>query len=129
MNHCNPLITRCAARFGRVISSALVIAAVAAPAAHAVDHAASQDLRSPDARDAARATAVFQDLRSSDTRDVSRPRFTPSQMPDAESPASRPAAPSVSESNGFPWLEASVAMGLIGLGVVTLRRRRSVARA
>jgi hypothetical protein len=109
-----------------VISSALVIAALAAPAASA---AARQDLRSPDARDAARAATVVQDLRSPDARDAARPRVTPSQMREADSTGSRPAAPSVSESNRFPWLGAGVMLAVIGLGAATLRRRRFAARA
>ena len=125
MNRCNPLIT-----FSRMlVTSALIIAAATAPAYSAVDHPAPrtiQDLRSPDARDAARAPAVLQDLRSPD---VARLRFTPTPMPEADSPVSRPATPSVSDANGFPWLEAGIALLLIGLGAATLRRRRPVARA
>jgi hypothetical protein len=50
-------------------------------------------------------------------------------MPEADSTGSRPAAPSVSESNRFPWLGAGVMLAVIGLGAATLRRRRFAARA
>jgi hypothetical protein len=122
MNHCNPVTTR----LGRVISSALVIAAIAAPAAPA---AARQDLRSPDARDAARAATVVQDLRPPDVRDAAQPRFTPSQRLTPASPASRPVVASASGPTGFPWLEAGALLVAIGLGTATLRRRRFAARA
>jgi hypothetical protein len=87
-------ITKC-------LGSALLVAAIAAPAAGAagVDRrspdtrdaaaaaqaAAVQDLRSPDTRDAARAAAAlrYRDLRSPDARDVGR-------VPVRRSPASQP---------------------------------------
>jgi hypothetical protein len=95
-------------------------AAAAATAEH------YQDLRSPDARDAGRTpdTRVTQDLRSPDARDVGRP---PVQVP----------APVVEirevPGNGFDWDDAGIgAAGLLALlsiaGGVTLvavsRRRR-----
>ena len=109
----------------QLITTAALVAACAVPATAA---AQGQDLRSPDARDAAAAAAAkdqrYQDLRSPDARDAGRP---PVQVPTStveirEVPAS-----------GFEWGDAAIgAAGLLALlsiaGGITLmalgRRRR-----
>lgn len=106
-----------------LITTAALVAACAVPATAA---AQGQDLRSPDARDAATASTqtAYQDLRSPDARDVGRP---PAQV----------ATPVVeirdAPGNGFDWGDAGIgAAGLLamlsiagGLALmVTTRRRR-----
>jgi hypothetical protein len=81
---------------------------------------ASQDLRSPDARDAGRpAPAPVQDLRSPDTRDVAAHRAIP------------PARVVSVSSDGFDWGDAAIGAGgaaglvlvLAGAGTALTRRR------
>ena len=127
-----------------IITTAALATAVALPAAA---HA-GQDLRSPDARDAAAtgAVVVSQDLRSPDTRDAAtRPVVeAPRALQDLRSPDVRDAArdirpvlvvlPSlrVTDSDGFHWGDAGIgAAGMLGLlgilagtAVVSLHRRR-----
>jgi hypothetical protein len=118
----------------RLIRSAalgLTIAAVAAPTA-----VAQQDLRSPDARDAARSADTRQsqprqDLRSPDTRDhaVGRGTFNAPEVT-----VVRVTAPSP-PSAGLDWGDAGLGAGgmlaliLLGVGstVVVLHRRQSAA--
>ena len=80
MNHCNPL-TRRATPFTRLLVAGALCLTAASPAW--ADHAPAQDLRSPDARDAARLAEsqdspsavkvrVYRDLRSPDARDAAR---------------------------------------------------------
>jgi hypothetical protein len=73
----------------QLITTAALVAACAVPASAA---AQSQDLRSPDARDAAAAAQAesYQDLRSPDARDAARPSDTP-QYSDLRSPDARDA--------------------------------------
>jgi hypothetical protein len=116
----------------RLIRSAalgLTIAAVAAPTA-----VAQQDLRSPDARDAARSAQTRQnqprqDLRSPDTRDqaVGRGTFNAPEV----TIVTEPSPPSA----GLDWRDAGLGAGgmlaliLLGVGstVVVLHRRQSAA--
>jgi hypothetical protein len=71
-------------RIARTAAVALALGAFATPAAFA-----QQDLRSPDARDAARAAINTQDLRSPDTRDAARAAIN---TQDLRSPDTRDAA-------------------------------------
>src|ERR671923_1414907 len=81
----------------------------------------NQDLRSPDARDAALASQArnYQDLRSPDARDAGRPHPSPSPTP-------------TGDSTGTDWGDVGIVAGgvlmLIGLGGLVLfaRRRGSV---
>jgi hypothetical protein len=77
----------------QLITSVALVAACAAPASAV---AQTQDLRSPDARDAASAAEKrsYQDLRSPDARDAARPVETPSYT-DLRSPDARDAARAV----------------------------------
>ena len=127
----------------QLITSAALVAACAVPA---MAVAQTQDLRSPDTRDAAAAAAAehYQDLRSPDARDAARPSET-RQYSDLRSPDARDAGrPPVQvptplveirevPGNGFDWGDAGIgAAGLLALlsiaGGVTLlavgRRRR-----
>jgi hypothetical protein len=112
-------------RRSHMLTTAALLAVCAAPAY------ANQDLRSPDARDAARASAEtsYQDLRSPDARDAGQ-----------ESPTVQVPEPVVeireSPGSGFDWGDAGIgAAGLLALlsiaGGVTLlavgrRRRRDI---
>jgi hypothetical protein len=121
------------------------VAACAAPTSAV---AQSQDLRSPDTRDAAEAAKAqgYQDLRSPDARDAARPTETQIAQ-DLRSPDARDAArdlPPVQvptqvveiaqPSTGFDWGDAGIgAAGLLALlsigtgltmGVAQSRRRR-----
>jgi hypothetical protein len=87
-------------RFNRAAALALALAAFAVPTA-----AAQQDLRSPDARDAARAAAPHQDLRSPDTRDVGTRHFVSFKM----TPVPAPTAAARPDTNS-EWLDAGLAM-------------------
>jgi hypothetical protein len=73
----------------QLITTAALVAACAVPAGAA---AQSQDLRSPDTRDAAAAAQAqsYQDLRSPDARDAARPSET-RQYSDLRSPDARDA--------------------------------------
>ena len=88
-----------------------------------------QDLRSPDARDAATATTVSepQDLRSPDARDAAK----------GPGPSTAPEVvvvklPDVAPADGLDWADAAIGAGavlgltLLGLGgaLVAVRRRR-----
>jgi hypothetical protein len=141
---------------GKTILATAAMLAVSAAAASANQY---QDLRSPDARDAAREVGTvagpgqYQDLRSPDARDAAReagPVTGPSQ--DLRSPDARDAArdlprvvvsPPLVEvreapSGGFDWGDAGIgAAGMLGLFsiaagsalLVTGRRRRGALRA
>jgi hypothetical protein len=95
------------------ITTAIVVATVAVPAGSAfarpaIDSPASspatiaQDLRSPDARDAADQAAIGQAVHET----------------------------AQSSSDGFPWLETGLAgavvLSLLGVGAATMRRRHRV---
>jgi hypothetical protein len=138
---------------GKTILTTTALLAVCAGTASANPY---QDLRSPDARDAAReavgVSGPYQDLRSPDARDAAReaaPVSGPSQ--DLRSPDARDAArdltrvvvsPPVVEvreapSGGFDWGDAGIgAAGMLGLFsiaagsalLVTNRRRRGALR-
>ena len=103
----------------------LAVAAVAAPTAAAQQ----QDLRSPDAVDAALVQRQAQDARSPDARDAAQGRgtFTAPRVT-----VVRVTQPSPSASRGFDWGDAGIGAGgilalvLIGVGAaltVTHRRR------
>jgi len=80
----------------QIITTAALVAACAVPATAAAQR---QDLRSPDARDAA-ATALaehYQDLRSPDARDAASPS-EPRQYSDLRSPDARDAATASTQS-------------------------------
>ena len=79
----------------------------------------SQDLRSPDAQDAARAAqvAAVRDLRSPDTRDVAAASLARNESGDVT--PSRPAASTVatpSVSDAFDWGDAGVVNAYGGWG-------------
>jgi hypothetical protein len=89
--------------------------AVGDPRVVVVNH--GHDLRSPDARDAARAAVVNngQDLRSPDGRDAARPSSTP--------------VPSATPDNGTDWgqigmITGAVVLALGGIGAVLYVTRR-----
>jgi len=109
-------------RLTRSTALGLTLAALAAPAAGA------QDMRSPDARDAARSAQARQDYRSPDTRDAAEGRgtFNSPQVVVVK------AQPQPAPPDGIDWLDAGIGAGsllgltLIGLGgalFVTHRRR------
>ena len=107
-------------RTTKLLLTTLAVGALAAPVA-----AASQDLRSPDARDAATATPQLRgDLRSPDARDAARPVAVVTPAP---VPAQR-AAPEA------PWFDVAsagigaVALLLIGLAGAVATRTRFVRR-
>jgi hypothetical protein len=72
---------------------------------------ASQDLRSPDARDAAvkAETSPSQDLRSPDTRDAARERAAAR----AERTAVSPSRTAASVSDGFEWGDAGIGAAIM----------------
>jgi hypothetical protein len=94
-----------------------------------------QDLRSPDARDAAGASSLKQDLRSPDARDAAADQ-PPVNAPGATAvdSASRPApapAPVPTGGDGMDWAPiglglAGALFGIAGLGVLAVRRTRRV---
>jgi hypothetical protein len=92
------------------------------PLASDVAASTAQDLRSPDARDAALAAAASpaQDLRSPDARDAAR-EATVVRIESADASPSR-SAPSVSD--GFEWgdagIGAAVMLALVGVASGTL---------
>jgi hypothetical protein len=102
----------------RSISIAAALAALALPLAGA---SASQDWRSPDARDAGQPKIVLQDWRSPDARDVAAGRFV----------TVAPAPLAKTSPAGFDWGDAGVgaagalgiALLLAGAGVLVIRRR------
>lgn len=118
------------------LGAALVAAALAPSASVAYD-----DLRSPDTRDAARASEAqaYQDLRSPDARDAARASDA-TQTRDLRSPdardagrdpaASFPAVTPTSEPSATDWGDVEVVAGgvlgvmLIGLGGLVLFNRR-----
>ena len=104
----------------------LVLAAVAAPAA-----AADQDLRSPDARDAAAAAAEqsYIDLRNPDTRDMAEGGSEAPKVTFVEVPVASAA------EGGLDWVDASIGAGaMLGLillataGTLAVTHRRHVSR-
>jgi hypothetical protein len=117
-------------RITRITVATLAAVAVAAPVAGA----STQDLRSPDTRDAA-VTQVVQgtDLRSPDTRDAGLP--APAPVIDLRSPDGRDAATPPSSqpaadppSDGFAWgylIVGSAALVLLTAGGLTTRSRRA----
>ena len=100
----------------RTTALSLAVAALAAPAAAAQQ----QDLRSPDARDAAAPTAqVRQDLRSPDSTDAAAGRGTFS-APEVTVIRLPQSAPSPSPG-GMDWADAGIgAAGLLGVILVAL---------
>jgi hypothetical protein len=130
-------------RTHRIIAAAIAIALCASSTA-----VAQQDLRSPDAIDAATPRpSQVQDLRSPDAVDAATER--PSQDQDLRSPDAKDAAESADRaplqpptrvriveipSDGFAWADAGIgaaamlAVALLGLGLAGMhgRRRRRV---
>ena len=111
-------------KLGRVLVSGLIASAIFAPAASAYT-----DLRSPDARDAGRASEArnSQDLRSPDARDAA------GQYVSDVAPASDTA--DTTGSGGFDWSTAGIsAAALSGLLIVSIAvmggaRHRRTARS
>ena len=106
-------------RFVQLLVAALVTGAVSAPAA-----AASGDLRSPDARDAASANArdtsptISVDLRSPDARDAALNRIPIALA----TPVARTTAPtelSARDASWFDWASAAIGAGALALLFVT----------
>jgi hypothetical protein len=95
-------------RFIQSLVAALAAGAIVAPAA-----IAAVDLRSPDTRDAAAASArdipssTPVDLRSPDTRDAARGIRV--------SPATSPVEISAPNSGGFDWASAGIGVGALAL--------------
>ena len=96
--------------------------------------AAQQDLRSPDARDAASSPSITatpaqgQDLRSPDARDAALPAPS-STVPEPQPIVQTPAAKVADDSNGVDWMALSlgIAGSLLAVGAVvavTARSRR-----
>jgi hypothetical protein len=112
-----------------LVASALVVAASGTALAGPATASTSDDLRSPDAVDAATAqTAAEQDKRSPDATDAAS--ATPSRAGVAVTPPPR----ALESSSGFDWGSAAIgAGGAIGLVAVTtgagltLRRRHDAA--
>jgi hypothetical protein len=102
------------------LAAALAAGSLLVPAAAT----AQQDLRSPDARDAAASVRVAQDLRSPDARDAARPS-APATLQVTAAPEPLRSAPT-----GFDWPSALVGAGTIallalaGVAAVAGRRRR-----
>src|ERR1700750_1182133 len=116
-------------RTHRVLRATAVAAALLAAGSPAAASAASQDLRSPDARDAATAVTASQDLRSPDARDIASRFSAPSPATDLRSPDARDAAigrgtagaPAVTvvrlplgvaADDGIDWTDAGIGAGL-----------------
>jgi hypothetical protein len=124
--------------FKSIVTTAILTGAVAASATVAAaspgvssQHvrptpAVAQDLRSPDARDAA-LRATTQDLRSPDARDAALRSVAPSTAA-VQAPVRDSADAS---SNDFPWLESAiiavVALSVVGVVAQTMRRRHRLA--
>jgi hypothetical protein len=108
---------------------ALVVGALAAPTAGAQS---IQDMRSPDARDAATRVQSSPDLRSPDVRDAAHGRGTAS-APQIE--VMKVSRPPVSGSGGFDWADAGIGAGavfglvLLGLGATLVVAHRGRAGA
>ena len=114
---------------GKLATALLIGVAVSPSAAQAITDPASpvvlprgevsatQDLRSPDARDAGLAaeTSTPQDLRSPDARDVAREPAAAAA--DGGRIPARPSAPYVSE--GFEWSDAAIGAAVM-LALVSL---------
>jgi hypothetical protein len=100
----------------RTAALGLALAALGAPAASAQT---GQDLRSPDARDAARATVGPQDLRSPDARDAAdgRGTFNSPQIVVVK----RQTQPQPALTHGIDWGDAGIGAGsLLGLTLIAL---------
>jgi hypothetical protein len=117
------------------ILTAVLVAALLVPAGAS----AQQDLRSPDARDAAR-PALTQDLRSPDTRDAQRPAVTQDlRNPDSRdyglqprelAPTSSLAGTTSPEGDGpatWPWLAFAVVI-VAAFAATAIRRRKAAVR-
>ena len=126
----------------RTLTAVLAAVALISPAAA---QAQSQDLRSPDARDAARPTvaqpAPGQDLRSPDARDAARPTVGPRPIgqdlrsPDTRDIATRqappiaaPASQTVSHDDGSPVPVVPVVAGALLVLLAALIARYTVRR-
>jgi len=109
-------------RFTRPAALGLTLAALAAPTA-----AAQQDLRSPDARDAARTSSLAgttstprQDLRPPDTRDYAEGRGT-FNAPEVTVVKLAQPAPAPAGDGGIDWGDVGIgAGGALGLALLAL---------
>jgi hypothetical protein len=122
-------------RFTRPAALGLIVAALAAPTA-----AAQQDLRSPDARDAARTSSSAgttstprQDLRAPDTRDYADGRGT---FNAPEVTVVKLAQPTPAADGGIDWGDVGIGAGsVLGLtllalgGTFAVVHRRQAARS
>jgi len=105
-------------RFIQSLVTALAVGAVIAPAA-----AASGDLRSPDARDAASAIArdtsppISVDLRSPDTRDAALDRV-PVAPATRVARAAAPTELSARDAGWFDWASAAAGAGALALALL-----------
>lgn len=108
---------------------ALVVGALTAPTAGAQS---VQDMRSPDARDAATRVQSSPDLRSPDVRDAAQGGGTASAPQIVVMKVSRP---QVSGSGGFDWADAGIGAGavfgllLLGVGATLVVAHRGRAGA
>ena len=108
-------------------SATLIAAAVMAAAAFAPSASATQDLRSPDTRDAANGSSpsAVQDLRSPDARDAA--------IGYAPQPVSEPVVTGGS-GDGFDWVSGAIGAAVVGglilmlLAFTTMHTRRGVGR-
>jgi hypothetical protein len=117
----------------RVLRVAAVAVTLAATAPAVAAAAPSQDLRSPDARDAAanRTPASGGDLRSPDVRDAAAGRVTA----DAPAVVVVPMPSAATEPDGMDWADAGIGAGgtillvaaALAGGVSLSRRRHGVA--
>jgi hypothetical protein len=126
----------------RCLVAGLAVAALLVPAsagARIVDNPplyahTSQDLRSPDTRDAAeRISGPRQDLRMPDTRDASadvRSASPTSSLAGTVSPPSVPAVPAATDDDGVDWPTIGIGAALfgglvlVGFGIAGVRRAR-----
>jgi hypothetical protein len=131
------------------VAAAAIVAPGAAQAQPADGHAplaraaAAQDLRSPDARDAARTSSLAgttspkQDLRSPDARDAAIPRRRAIDAPGATAvdsqsrPGPAPVSAPASDGDGVDWEPIGIGLigallGIGGLGALAVRRTRRV---
>jgi hypothetical protein len=112
----------------RAITTTLALLAIAAPAALAAPSALANDLRTPDARDAAatqaqRRSDIFNgglrapDWLSPDAEDAATAVTT--SAPDPRTPHA-PTVVEINSAQGFDWASAGIGAGAIALVVIAL---------